>query len=184
MGFIKDMKSGLNRNVTFLGVVSGLTDISSEMLYPIIPIFLTSVLGAPMRIVGLIEGTAEATASFLKILGGIWSDRTARRKPFIVAGYALSAVSKPVLALAGTWHLVLFSRFMDRVGKGVRSSASTVGAANRSAAERRKAGLKDMVISGRQFLPPCSPSAGQRASPDQGSNPSFSMYTTSPQCLQ
>jgi len=123
MGFIKDMRAGLTRNVTFLGVVSGLTDISSEMLYPIIPIFLTSVLGAPMQVVGLIEGVAEATASFVKILGGRLSDRAGKRKPFVVAGYSLSAISKPLLALAATWHFVLFARFIDRVGKGLRTSA-------------------------------------------------------------
>ncbi|HAT71430.1 MAG TPA: MFS transporter [Elusimicrobia bacterium] len=123
MGFFKDMKSGLTRNVTFLGVVSGLTDISSEMLYPIVPVFLTTVLGAPMQVVGLIEGVAEATASFVKILGGRLSDKAGRRKPFVVLGYSLSAISKPVLALAATWHFVLFSRFIDRVGKGLRTSA-------------------------------------------------------------
>jgi len=123
MGFIKDMKSGLSRNVTFLGVVSGLTDISSEMLYPIVPVFLTSVLGAPMQIVGLIEGLAEGTASFVKIIGGRLSDRAGKRKPFVIAGYSLSALAKPLLALASTWHFVLFSRFIDRVGKGVRTSA-------------------------------------------------------------
>jgi len=123
MTFFKDMKAGLNRNVTFLGVVSGLTDISSEMLYPIVPVFLTSVLGAPMQVVGLIEGVAEATASFVKILGGRLSDKHGSRKPFVVAGYSLSALSKPLLALAATWHFVLFSRFIDRVGKGLRTSA-------------------------------------------------------------
>ena len=117
------MKAGLSRNVTFLGVVSGLTDISSEMLYPIVPVFLTAVLGAPMQLVGLIEGVAEATASFVKILGGRLSDKAGRRKPFVVAGYSLSAISKPLLALAATWHFVLFSRFIDRVGKGLRTSA-------------------------------------------------------------
>ena len=120
--FFRDMKTGLTRNVTFLGVVSGLTDISSEMLYPIVPIFLTSVLGAPMSTVGFIEGVAESTASFLKIAGGFWSDKIARRKPFVVAGYSLSAIAKPILAIAYSWHFVLFSRFIDRVGKGLRTS--------------------------------------------------------------
>ncbi len=123
MSFFRDMKEGLTRNVTFLGVVSGLTDISSEMLYPIVPVFLTSVLGAPMHIVGLIEGIAEGTASLVKIVGGRLSDKAGVRKPFVVAGYSLSAVSKPVLALAASWHFVLFSRFIDRVGKGLRTSA-------------------------------------------------------------
>ncbi len=128
--FFKDMKAGLTKNVTFLGVVSGLTDISSEMLYPIVPIFLTSILGAPMSVVGFIEGVAESTASFLKIAGGLWSDKIGKRKPFVVAGYSLSAISKPVLALATTWHFVLFSRFIDRVGKGVRTSARDALIAN------------------------------------------------------
>lgn len=123
MGFFKDMKSGLSRNVTFLGVVSGLTDISSEMLYPIVPVFLTSVLGAPMQVVGIIEGVAEGTASFVKIIGGRLSDRTGKRKPFVIAGYSLSALAKPLLALASTWYFVLFSRFIDRIGKGIRTSA-------------------------------------------------------------
>ena len=105
-----------------LGVVSGLTDISSEMLYPVMPIFLTSVLMAPMRVVGLIEGIAEATASFVKVFGGIWSDKLKRRKPFVVLGYSLSSVSKPLIALAFTWHFVLFARFIDRLGKGLRTS--------------------------------------------------------------
>ena len=123
MGFFSDMKSGLSRNVTFLGVVSGLTDISSEMLYPIVPVFLTSVLGAPMQIVGVIEGIAEGTASFVKIIGGRLSDRAGKRKPFVIAGYSLSALATPLLALASTWHFVLCSRFLDRVGKGIRTSA-------------------------------------------------------------
>lgn len=116
-------KKGLTRNVVFLGIVSGLTDISSEMLYPLVPIFLREVLHSPMSVIGLIEGIAESTASILKAAGGLWSDRISRRKPFIVWGYGLSSVSKPLLALAATWHLVLFSRFLDRVGKGIRTSA-------------------------------------------------------------
>ena len=113
----------IGRNVVFLGVVSGLTDISSEMLYPIMPLFLTAVLGAPMTVVGLIEGVAEATASLLKAASGLWSDRVGRRKPFVLWGYGLSAVSKPLLALAAAWPFVLFCRFLDRSGKGVRTSA-------------------------------------------------------------
>ncbi|MDD2773343.1 MAG: MFS transporter [Elusimicrobiales bacterium] len=119
----EDLKKGLTKNVVFLGAVSGLTDISSEMLYPLMPLFLTTVLHAPMSAVGLIEGTAEATASILKAAGGLWSDRTARRKPFVVWGYGLSSLSKPLMALAYAWPLVLFARVTDRIGKGVRTSA-------------------------------------------------------------
>ena len=113
---------GLGRNVIILGFVSLFTDISSEMLYPIVPLFLTTVLHAPMSVVGLIEGIAESTASLLKIVSGWWSDRTRRRQPFVVWGYSLAAVSKPLMALATTWHLVLVSRLIDRFGKGIRTS--------------------------------------------------------------
>jgi MFS family permease len=114
---------GLGRNVVILGFVSLFTDISSEMLYPIVPLFLTVVLHAPMSVVGLIEGLAESTASLLKMVSGWWSDRAGRRQPFVVWGYSLSAISKPLLALAATWHLVLVSRLIDRLGKGIRTSA-------------------------------------------------------------
>lgn len=123
MSIKEEFKKGLNRNIIFLGIVSGLTDISSEMLYPIVPIFLTSVLNAPMSVVGLIEGIAESTASFIKIYGGRLSDKFAKRKPFVVGGYSLSALSKPLMAFAFTWHFVLLARFIDRVGKGLRTSA-------------------------------------------------------------
>ena len=113
---------GLGRNVVILGFVSLFTDISSEMLYPVIPLFLTVVLNAPMSVIGLIEGLAESSASLLKMASGWWSDRVGRRQPFVVWGYSLSAISKPLLALAASWHLVLVSRLIDRVGKGIRTS--------------------------------------------------------------
>lgn len=113
---------GLGRNVLVLGAVSLLTDISSEMLYPVVPLFLTTVLNAPMSVVGVIEGIAESTASLLKIVSGWWSDRLRVRRPFVVLGYSLSAVSKPLLALAGSWGMVLASRLLDRMGKGIRTS--------------------------------------------------------------
>lgn len=118
----KRLKDGLSKNVITLGIVSGLTDISSEMLYPVIPIFLTSILNAPMTALGIIEGIAEATASILKVWSGYISDRIRKRKPLIVWGYTLSAISKPLMALAGSWIFVLFARFIDRVGKGIRTS--------------------------------------------------------------
>jgi len=109
------------KNVLWLGVVSGLTDVSSEMLYPVVPLFLTQVLGAPMAAVGAIEGAAEAAVSLVKAAAGRWSDRSGRRKPPILVGYALSAASKPMLALATGWTCVLASRLTDRVGKGLRN---------------------------------------------------------------
>ncbi len=119
----KEIIKGVKKNVFVLGLVSFFTDISSEMLYPIIPIFLTAVLNAPMSIVGLIEGIAESTASILKVVSGWLSDRSGKRKPYVIYGYSLSTIAKPLLALAATWHFVLAARFLDRFGKGLRTSA-------------------------------------------------------------
>lgn len=115
-------KPSLFKNVIKLGWVSGLTDISSEMLYAITPIFLTEVLKASVATVGWIEGIAEGTASVLKGLSGWYSDRIRKRKPFVFAGYSLSALAKPLIAVAGGWPLVLVARFFDRFGKGIRTS--------------------------------------------------------------
>ncbi len=113
---------GVHRNVLRLGGVSFFTDVSSEMIYPLVPIFLTSVLGAPLAIVGAIEGLAESTASVMRLVSGWLSDRIGRRKPFVLVGYALAVVGKPLLALAFHWPTAMFARFVDRFGKGVRSS--------------------------------------------------------------
>jgi len=91
-------------------LVSFFTDISSEMLYPIIPIFLTAILHAPMSVVGLIEGIAESTASLLEVVSGWLSDKSGKRKPFVIYGYSLSTIAKPLLAFAVTWHFVLTAR--------------------------------------------------------------------------
>jgi len=116
-------KFGISKNVFVLGLVSFFNDIASEMIYPIVPIFLTSILGAPVAIVGLIEGIAESTASILKVISGWLSDKWQKRKPFVVAGYLFSAISKILLSLAYSWPFVLFARFVDRFGKGTRTSA-------------------------------------------------------------
>ena len=120
---ITEAFTGIKKNVIVLSVVSFFTDISSEMLYPIVPIFLTSVLGAPMSVLGLIEGAAESAASILKAFSGWLSDRIAKRQPFVVWGYSLSSFAKPLLFFAYSWPLVLVSRLLDRVGKGLRTSA-------------------------------------------------------------
>jgi MFS family permease len=122
INFMKS-KLGISKNVFALGLVSFFNDVASEMIYPIVPIFLTSVLGAPVAIVGLIEGIAEATASILKVISGWFSDKFQSRKPFIVAGYSFSAISKIILSLAFSWPFVLMARFIDRFGKGIRTSA-------------------------------------------------------------
>ncbi|HHN64108.1 MAG TPA: MFS transporter, partial [Nitrospirae bacterium] len=112
----------LPSTVLALGFISLLTDLSSEMIYPLLPVFLTTVLGAGAFALGVIEGTAEMTASVLKILSGYLSDRTGKRKPIVTAGYTLSSLMRPLIGLATSWHQVLFLRFMDRVGKGIRTS--------------------------------------------------------------
>lgn len=114
--------AGLSRNVVVLGVVSFFADVSSEMVYPIIPLFLTGTLGAPVLAVGIIEGIAESTASLLKFVFGWLSDKLGRRVPFTIAGYGLAALAKPGLALAFAWPVVLFVRFVDRAGKGIRTA--------------------------------------------------------------
>ncbi|MEJ7606509.1 MAG: MFS transporter [Bryobacteraceae bacterium] len=113
---------GITRNVFWLGLVSFFTDASSEMLYPIVPIFLTTTLGASPAIVGMIEGLAEATASLLKIWSGWLSDKLQVRRPLIFAGYGVSALTRPLLAIAYGWPMVLLARILDRFGKGMRGA--------------------------------------------------------------
>ncbi len=112
----------IGRTVLVLGVASFLTDVSSEMIFPLLPAFLAVVLGAGPAILGVIEGIAEATSSILKVASGWWTDSSARRKAPILFGYSISGIAKPLMGLAGSWWLVLFLRFSDRVGKGIRTS--------------------------------------------------------------
>ncbi|NOY76333.1 MAG: MFS transporter [Calditrichaeota bacterium] len=125
------------RNIKILGWVSFLTDVSSEMILPILPLFLKNVLKASMTSIGVIEGVAEATASLLKVVSGYWSDKAGKRKPFILAGYSLSAFAKPVLALTTAWWQVLAIRFTDRVGKGLRTPPRDALIADTSAVAQR-----------------------------------------------
>lgn len=118
-----EKKSKLSKNVMVLGLVSFFNDFASEMVYPIVPIFLTSVLGAPVALVGLIEGIAESTASLLKVFSGWLSDKMQKRKIFAVYGYSFSTISKLIIGAAVNWPTVLLGRFIDRFGKGVRTSA-------------------------------------------------------------
>jgi MFS family permease len=112
----------LGRNVYALAAVSFFTDVSSEMIYPLLPFFQTSVLGASAEFIGYIEGAAESTAALLKLVSGWWSDRIRRRKPLIVAGYALASAMRPLVAIAQTASQVLAIRVSDRIGKGIRNS--------------------------------------------------------------
>lgn len=114
--------ASLPKNVVALGLVSLLTDASSEMILPLLPLFLTTVLHAGATSLGAIEGAAEATASLLKLVSGRWTDATGKRRPFVLLGYGISSVARPIVALAtAPWH-VLAVRMADRVGKGLRTS--------------------------------------------------------------
>jgi MFS family permease len=112
----------LGRNVYALAAVSFFTDVSSEMIYPLLPVFLTTVLGANASFVGAIEGAAESTAALLKLASGWWSDRVRRRKPLVVVGYTIASAMRPLVALAQSATQVLVIRVSDRVGKGLRNS--------------------------------------------------------------
>jgi MFS family permease len=112
----------LTRNVKALSLVSLLTDASSEMILPLLPLFVTTVLGASATMLGAIEGLADSISSLLKLASGWWSDRVRRRKPIVVAGYGIASVVRPLMAFAThPWHVMLV-RAADRVGKGIRSS--------------------------------------------------------------
>lgn len=121
---------GVSKTVFTLGVVSFLTDISSEMLVPILPLFLGVVLGATGEVLGLIEGVAEATAQILRVWAGYLADRFGRPKLLTSIGYGLSAVSKPFLIIAASWPQVFAIRFSERFGKGIRSAPRDVLIAN------------------------------------------------------
>src|SRR3569833_86265 len=113
----------LSRNVKLLGWASLLNDIGSEMTFPLMPLFLTKVLGGTAQSLGVIEGLADSTASLLKLFSGGWSDRVGTRKGFVVLGYAMTALVRPLAALAWAPWRLMATRTADRIGKGVRASA-------------------------------------------------------------
>jgi MFS family permease len=117
------LSRGVSRDVFAAGFISLLTDISREMIFPLLPIYLTSVLGASIAFVGFVEGIAESTSSILNLVSGWLSDRVPRRRTVMLWGYTLSAVTRPFIALATTgWHILLV-RFLEKVGKGIRVPA-------------------------------------------------------------
>ena len=116
------MSKRVTRNVYALSAVSFFTDASSEMIYPLLPVFLTTVLGASAGTLGVIEGAAETTSALLKLASGWWSDRVKRRKPLIALGYGLASVARPLVAIAQSATHVLAIRLVDRVGKGIRGA--------------------------------------------------------------
>ncbi|HEY8848612.1 MAG TPA: MFS transporter, partial [Thermoanaerobaculia bacterium] len=127
----------LKPQVILLGLISLLNDSASEMIYPLLPVFLTTTLGATPFIVGMIEGTAEALSSILKLVAGSISDRLPRRKPLIVGGYALATISRAWIAVAVRWPTVLAARLLDRTGKGIRSAPRDAMIADVTPAESR-----------------------------------------------
>jgi MFS family permease len=113
---------GLPKPVRLLGWVSLLTDAATEAVYPLLPVFITQVLGGPPVALGIVEGAADATSSVLKVVSGRWSDRIGARKPIVVLGYTLSSLVRPFIALTSTWAQVFLIRVVDRVGKGLRGA--------------------------------------------------------------
>lgn len=124
-----------------LGLVSLLNDGASEMIAPLLPVFLTATLGAGATVVGLIEGASEAVSHLLKILGGRLADRSGRPRAFVLGGYGLASLARPLIGLATTWVAVLALRFLDRVGKGLRTAPR----------DAMIAGVADHAIRGRAF---------------------------------
>ncbi|MEO8055882.1 MAG: MFS transporter [Acidobacteriota bacterium] len=131
--------AGLPKTVVRLGWVSFLTDVSSEMIVPLLPAFLVTLSGVPAAALGWIEGVADATASFVKILSGKWTDRAKAKKPLVFLGYGLSSVARPLIGLAPGWPTVVLIRFFDRVGKGVRTAPRDTMIAAAAPPERRGA---------------------------------------------
>ncbi|QPJ65999.1 MAG: MFS transporter [Candidatus Nitrohelix vancouverensis] len=129
----------IHPTVLLLGIISLFNDMAGEMIYPLLPLFLFKTLGTGAFRLGLIEGIAEATASLLKVISGIWTDRSGKRKPFILVGYGMAGLAKPLIGLAGSWPAVLALRFMDRVGKGIRTSPRDALIADVSPPEHRGA---------------------------------------------
>ena len=112
----------LPRTVWLLGLISLVNDAASDMIYPLVPLYLTSVLMAGPKALGLIEGIAEGGGSLLKLLAGVMADRTRRVKVWVVFGYCIAGAARPLIAFATSWLGVLACRFADRVGKGLRSA--------------------------------------------------------------
>jgi len=131
------VRTALPRTVVILGFVSLLNDAASEMITPLLPIFLTATLGAGPAIVGLVEGLAEATASILKLVSGRLADRGVPAKSLVVGGYTLSNAMRPLIGLATGWGAVLGLRFLDRVGKGIRSAPRDALIAGAAGPEQR-----------------------------------------------
>ncbi|HHC08311.1 MAG TPA: MFS transporter [Actinobacteria bacterium] len=136
---VRRLRDGIPPTVVALGLVSFLTDLSSDMIYPLVPVFLQSELGATAAALGLIEGLAESTASISKVLSGLWTDRIRRRKPFVLVGYGLAGAVRPLMGFATSWVHVASVRVVDRLGKGLRTSPRDALIADVTSEEHRGA---------------------------------------------
>ncbi len=148
--------AGLSRNTFLLASASLFADISSEMLYPILPIFLTQTLKASGSVVGLVEGVAEATQNIVQGFSGSLSDKLQRRKPIALVGYLLAAVAKPLMGVATAWQGVLGGRFLDRLGTGTRSAPrdALIASSTNEASRGRAFGLEGVGDNAGAFLGP------------------------------
>ena len=115
-------KNGISRNTKILGISSFLTDLSSEMIFPLLPFFLTAILGAPILVIGVMESLSESVVALTSIISGFYSSRTGKKKNIIIAGYSLSAVFKAFLVIVTSWQQVVGLRVLERIGKGMRDS--------------------------------------------------------------
>src|SRR5262245_14049242 len=155
-GFFQRNFGGLSRTTFLLALSSMFADISTEMLYPVLPIFLTQTLHASGSIVGLVDGFAQAMQNIVQGFSGTLSDHLQRRKPVALAGYLLSAVAKPLMGVAPVWPALLAARLLDRVGAGMRSAPRDALVAS-SVAERdrgRAFGLEGLGDNAGAFLGP------------------------------
>lgn len=128
---------GLPRTVWLLGLVSFFNDTASELVYPLVPVYLAAVLHAGPRALGIIEGVAEASGSLLKLLGGVLSDRSRKTKPWVVGGYTVSAFARPLFTFVASWPMLIALRFADKVGKGLRTSPRDALLAHSITSDRR-----------------------------------------------
>ena len=148
--------AGLTRNTFLLALSSLFADISTEMLYPVLPVFLVQTLKASGSIVGLVDGFAQATQNIVQGFSGALSDKLRRRKPLALLGYALAALAKPLMGMATIWQGLFAARLLDRLGAGTRSAprdaliASSVDSANRG----RAFGLEGLGDNAGAFLGP------------------------------
>ncbi|MCP4647421.1 MAG: MFS transporter [bacterium] len=148
--------SALSRDTKILGLNSFFTDVSTEMMVPLLPFFITQTLGAPAIILGLIEGWAEVSVSIMDMISGWFSDRVKRRKPLVIFGYALSAFIKPLFSLATTWPQLFIFRFVERMGKGIRRAPrdAIMGAAEKKGQLGKAFGFRKMMDSAGAILGP------------------------------